>query len=301
MRTVQFVVVLVMTSACARIEASGPTLQVDMANVDLRVAPDTVLHIHELRGQFVPVGRRAPHLDDTRSYAVQIESGEIAIDAASLNALVTRALGGNRSNVEKLQLTIAEDGTMRQKGAIDKGIDIPFSAKSSVSVTPDGRIRVSTSSVKGFGVPMKPMMKIFGIEMDDLVRIKPGAGVEVHDNDLILDPSRLLATPAIRGRLNAVRIEHGSLVQVFTSSSPSRTNIQPTSPNHIYWRGGELSFGKLTMVDTDLELIDRDPKDPFDFSVEDWNAQLIAGYSKTLGNKGLRAYMPDYNDLRRER
>lgn len=33
----------------------------------------------------------------------------------------------------------------------------------------------------------------------------------------------------------------------------------------IYGRGSELQFGKLTTVDTDLELIDDDPKDPFVF------------------------------------
>ena len=35
------------------------------------------------------------------------------------------------------------------------------------------------------------------------------------------------------------------------------------------------------MIATDLELVDMDPKDPFDFSVERWNDQLVAGYSKT--------------------
>ena len=54
------------------------------------------------------------------------------------------------------------------------------------------------------------------------------------------------------------------------------------------------------MTETDLELVDLDPKDAFDFSVDDWNAQLVAGYSKTLPNRGLRAYMPDYNDLKKK-
>jgi hypothetical protein len=71
------------------------------------------------------------------------------------------------------------------------------------------------------------------------------------------------------------------------------------SRNFIYWRGGSLAFGKLTMSATDLELIDSDPKDPFDFSVDKWNDQLVAGYSKTTGARGLKAHMPDYNDLAR--
>jgi len=97
-----------------------------------------------------------------------------------------------------------------------------------------------------------------------------------------------------------VRIEADRMVQTFGTGQT--TGSQPSlSPNHIYWRGSQLSFGKLTMTDTDLELVDTDPKDPFDFSVDNWNAQLVAGYSKTLPNRGLRAYMPDYNDLKSKR
>ena len=146
-------------------------------------------------------------------------------------------------------------------------------------------------------VPMKPFMKIFSIEMDDLLKVKPGHGIAVADNDLILDPSQLLPAPAIRGRLTAVRIENGSLVQVFGSGAARPIASRPLSRNHIYWRGGQLSFGKLTMTDTDLELVDLDPRDPFDFSLRDWNAQLVAGYSKTLDNRGLKAYMPDYGEI----
>jgi len=53
------------------------------------------------------------------------------------------------------------------------------------------------------------------------------------------------------------------------------------------------------MTQTDLELIDMDPKDPFDFSAPRWNEQLVAGYSKNTGNRGLKAHMPDFNDLHR--
>ncbi len=51
------------------------------------------------------------------------------------------------------------------------------------------------------------------------------------------------------------------------------------------------------MTETDLELVDEDPRDSFDFSVDRWQDQLVAGYSKTTPARGLKAHMPDYNDL----
>ena len=103
----------------------------------------------------------------------------------------------------------------------------------------------------------------------------------------------------MHGKLTAVRVDKNALVQIFGSGDSPPLSESATAKNHIYWRGGQLSFGKLTMTETDLELIDLDPKDAFDFSVDGWNEQLVAGYSKTLPNRGLRAYMPDYNDLKK--
>jgi hypothetical protein len=140
-------------------------------------------------------------------------------------------------------------------------------------------------------------MKLFGLRMDDLVKVRKGSGIEVDGNDLIVDPARLIAAPAIHGHLTAVRIEGQRMVQTFGAAAGKSIAPRPLAQNHIYWRGSQLAFGRLTMNDTDLELVDTDPKDAFDFSVDNWNAQLVAGYSKTLANGGLKAFMADYNDL----
>jgi hypothetical protein len=65
------------------------------------------------------------------------------------------------------------------------------------------------------------------------------------------------------------------------------------------YRGGILRFGKLTMTDADMQLIDADPSDPFEFFPAHYNDQLVAGYSKTTATGGLRVYIPDYNKISR--
>ena len=70
----------------------------------------------------------------------------------------------------------------------------------------------------------------------------------------------------------------------------------PRTPrgNYIWFRGGTIRFGKLTMSDADLQLIDMHPADPFDFFSAKYSTQLVAGYSKNTPQQGLRTYMPDY-------
>ena len=52
------------------------------------------------------------------------------------------------------------------------------------------------------------------------------------------------------------------------------------------------------MTAADLQLIDADERDPFDFYPARYSEQLVAGYSKNTPAKGLATYMPDFADLR---
>ena len=180
-----------------------------------------------------------------------------------------------------MRITIDEEHQLQQKGVLDKGVPMPFNVKGGIEATADGRLRMHAAKVKGLGVPVNPLMKLLSIEMDDLVKVKPGHGVTVDGNDLILDPQQLLPPPLIRGKVTSVRVDDAVIVLSFGSGRPRQAVAPAVSKHYIYWRGGELQFGKLLMTNTDLELVDEDADDPFDFSVEHWNDQLVAGYSKT--------------------
>jgi hypothetical protein len=298
MRVVCVALVALAAIACGTVEASKPSVEVDMRNVDLHITPQIELQVRHLRGRFVAVGARpGPYLDDPSSYTVAVDTGEVAVDLPSLNAIVNRALERARSNVRRVEISVDDTGQIRQKGVVKKGINVPFDMKASLGVTPDGLIRIHTESVKGFGVPVNPLLKVLRVKTDDLIRVDPGHGIRVEGNDLLLDVSQLLPPPGFHGQLTSVRVDRGALIQVFGSGAAQPISPTATAKNHIYWRGGQLAFGKLTMTETDLELVDEDPQDSFDFSVDRWNEQLVAGYSKTTADRGLRAHMPDFNDL----
>lgn len=272
-----------------------------MKNVHLQVADGVILKIRSLRGALLRTAESRPPVFDIRdSFVIRIDAGEIAMSAASLTALMNNYVFAYRkSPIKDLEITTDEKGRLEQEGVLDKKVDIPFKVKAVVMPTPDGRIRVHATSIKAAGLPVKGLMGLLGIEMDDMVKIQSGRGIMVDDNDFILDPQWMLPPPRIRGDVRSVRIEGDDVVQVFGAGTDTGRRLSPYAqyPNYMYFRGGNLRFGKLTMADADLALIDQDPKDPFDFNLDRYNVQLVAGYSKNTPSKGLKTFMPDANDL----
>jgi hypothetical protein len=158
-----------------------------------------------------------------------------------------------------------------------------------------GRLRLRPTKIKTLGIPTKRLMALFGLELDNLITLREDRGARIDGDDLLLNPGALLPPPAIEGRLQSVNVEGGRIVQRY---GPGRLAAlkppDPSAANYMYYSGGILKFGKLTMTDTDMQLIDADPKDPFAFFQDRYNEQLVAGYSKNTPALGLKVYMPDY-------
>jgi hypothetical protein len=245
-----------------------------------------------------------PIFDDQRSYVLDVAAAEIAIDVTSLQNLMNDyVLAGDGAPLKDVQLAV-RDGRLELKGKLRKGIVVPFSAKASVGVTSDGRMKLHVESMKAIGVPAKGLLDLFGLEVDDLMTLTK-RGVTVSEDDIILEPGQIVPPPEIRGRLTHVAVTANGLVQTFGDAGTRRLaplpKPAPDARNFIYFGGGDIRFGKLTMTDADLQLIDADPRDPFDFFPAHYNQQLVAGYSKNTPAKGLKTYMPDYEDLRKGR
>jgi hypothetical protein len=274
---------------------------IEMRNLLLNVADGIVLRVRTLNGELVARNVRTPPVfDDPSSYTLRLKAAEMAMDAASLNALMARVFSGS-SPIKDLKLTIA-NGEIQQQGKLRKGIDVPFSMKTSVSATADGRLRLHATSLKAIGIPVKGMLDLFGVELDNLMKMPGQRGIQIEGDDILLSPTELLPPPATDGRVKAVQVvgDRLEMVMVGDAKPPARPSTlpDPSARNYVYFHGGNVRFGKLTMSDADLQLVDADPTDPFDFFPVRYLSQLVAGYSRTTPRGGLKVMMPDYGDLK---
>jgi hypothetical protein len=265
-------------------------------NVRFHAEAGAVLEVRWLKGTLVSTRPgQPPVFDDQRSFALEIDAGVVAISPASLTRLLNaNVFAFEGSPLTDVEVTI-EGGHLKQKATLHKGVPVPVSMEAEVAATPDGRVRLHPLHMSAAGVPSRGLLKTFGLELDDLVDSYRTRGFEVVDNDLLLSADRLVTAPAVRGKLTAIRIEGDRIVQVFGNAG--RADLPSAlSKNFMQYRGGVLRFGKLTMTDTDMQLLDADPRDTFDFDPARYVRQLVAGYSKNTPDGGLRVYMPDYDE-----
>jgi hypothetical protein len=270
--------------------------QVEMVNVNIHLDPALILHVHYLSGQFLPTRKgQPPAFDDKLSYIVAIDTAEVGVSAASMShALNAYVFNAPDAPLKNLTLSI-QGSQIKQTGTMNKGIGIPFEMTGTMSATPEGKIRIHATQVKAAHVPVKGLMKLLGLDMAKVVNTRKTKGVSVEGDDIILNPGQMLPPPLMQGHITAVSIRGDEIIQTF-----GRARTPPGGKhagNYMSYHGGVLRFGKLTMHDTDMQLIDTDPADPFDFFPERYQDQLVAGYSKTTATGGLLVYMPDFGKI----
>jgi hypothetical protein len=149
------------------------------------------------------------------------------------------------------------------------------------------------------GVDGNGLMRAFGLSLQKILDVKKARGVSVRGNDLYLNPSQLLPPPAFEGTLTGIRIDGDQLVQTFGGVSGESISVPDRSRRaYMFYKGGTLQFGKLLMLDAEMQIVPLKDQESFGFDLGRYKRQLVAGYSKTLEDSGLEVFMASVETLR---
>jgi len=272
-------------------------VHIAMKNVMYHYTGPIAVHIVQLQGELVPnkVGSIVV-FDDKNSFTIAMVSAEIAISCTALAQALNEDVFSAADAPIKAVTIESKNNRLVIRGKFHQKKDVPFETIGTVSANGDGRIRLHSEHVKAAHLPVKGIMDLLGLDLARLINTNKVQGIAVDKDDLIIDPQQILPAPRIRGKVTAVRIQGNDIVQVFGSErDPHRAPKQ--AGNFISLRDGEVRFGKLTMRDSDIVMVDLDEQDPFDFYIDHYQQQLIAGYTKTTPELGLRVYMRDFSKL----
>ena len=270
-------------------------------DVDLRLFADARIHVIRLTGTATSIRPGEPvALDDKNAYTIEVEGAETWIGWSDLsNILNEYTFAFDGAPVGDLTIDREEDEDQHDqvelKGDLKSALGLRFEIEGRPEVTPDGRIRIRTTSVQALDIPVEGLMHALGLDAADLMGNLEERGLSFEGDDLILDASRAFPPPRMSGRVVAVRVEEGGLS--ITLGDPDAAP-RPGRANHLWFRGGMILIGRMTQTNADLRILDDDPRDPFDFVPDQMNSQLAAGYAKMSTEGALTMFVPDYNDIR---
>jgi hypothetical protein len=275
-------------------------VQVQMHNVMYHFTDQVVVHLINVGGSLVPTkAGHVPVFDDKESFELRIAAAEITMDPQSLaNVLNTHVFTAKDAPLKDISVSIEKDH-LKVKGKLHQKGDVGFETEGQLSATPEGKIRLHAEKIRALHLPVKGLMDLFGVDIADLIKNGNVRGVQAEKDDLILDPGEILPPPRISGKITDIHLEGNNIVQIF--GEPKKYPwAKVSAQNYMAYRGNRLQFGKLLMADTDMVIVDPDPRDPFDFYLDRYKDQLVAGYSKTTPTFGLRVYMVDFNKLKQK-
>jgi hypothetical protein len=283
-------------------DSTRPITRTSMRHVDFYVDTAVVLHIRHLDGRMRSKEGGPILFDDKNSFIITIDTAEVGLNGNDLTGLLNKFVFGYKGSPLSHLHMRTEGDHLVLKGRMHKGITISFQITSTMDVTPDGLIRIHPTKTEILGIDGEKLMKFLGLTLEKLLDLRGATGATVHGNDIFLDVAKTLPPPSIEGRIVSVRVEGDELVQTFGKTErhePFHALVPPDTkaPNYMFYKGGTLRFGRLLMLDAEMQIVDLDPGDVFRFDLSRYNAQLVAGYERTLADGGLEVWMRDVDKL----
>ena len=287
----------------ARTSDQDTLTQVSMRDVNFYVIPNAALRIRKLRGTVRSVKGGPIVFDDKNSFVIHLTYAEIGLNGNDITTLMNKYIFAYPGAPLKRLKVHTSGSRLVQTGVMHKILDIPFEITADVSVTPEGLIRLHPVKTKILGVDGNSLMKAFGLTLQKILDLSKAKGVTVKGNDLFLDPTLILPPPVIEGHATAIRTDGDELLQTFGTVAEATPLPPPdtAASAYMFYRGGTLHFGKLLMLDAEMQIVDLRPTGWFNFDLDKYKDQLVAGYERTLPSLGLEVYMLGLEKLGTER
>jgi hypothetical protein len=191
---------------------------------------------------------------------------------------------------------LAEADQIKLKGTLHKVIPLPVELLGGVTTTSDNRIQLHVTKLNVLKIPLKGLLGGLHIELSDLFQPKGIPGIEVSGNDLFFDTFKLLPPPHIRGQLTKVRVVSPDIEEVFGNAEDTVARVEEWR-NFLRLNDGTIDFGKLTMHHVDLIMVDLSDDAWFDLDLNNYQNQLVNGYTRMTPQAGLQIFMPDLDSL----
>ena len=278
----------------ASTSSSGPTT-IYAHNLMLRKGDNGFrVYVRWLRGQMARTSRNVnPSFDEPESFYIDVKTGVIHTNVGDLANFLNQDV--KNSPLKNIKLSGDRD-QLKLTGTLHKVIPLPIEVISTIGVAPDNRIQIHVNKINVLKIPFKKLLGSFNVTVASLFSSTQIDGVEVKDNDIFLDTGKAVPPPHIRGQLTSVKIINPDFQQIYGDAKEDVTRVEQWR-NFLQLRGGTIDFGKLTMRQVDLMMVDLSNNAWFDLDLTNYQDQLVNGYTRMTPQAGLQIFMPSLDQI----
>ncbi len=273
---------------------SAPT-NVYAHNLMLRKGPTGFrIYVRWLRGQMARTSRTVnPSFDDPESFFIDVKNGIVHTNVGDLANFLNQGI----TNSPLTNIKLSGDGDqLKLNGTLHKVIPLPIEVISTIGVAPDNRIQIHVTKINVLEIPIKKILGGMSVTVSSLFHPGDIPGVEVKGNDIFLDTGKAVPPPHIRGQLTSVRIINPDFQEIYGNAQEDVTRVEQWR-NYLQLHGGTIDFGKLTMRQVDLMMVDLSNNAWFDLDLANYQDQLVNGYTRMTPQAGLQIFMPSLDQI----
>jgi hypothetical protein len=268
-------------------------------NLMLRKGPTGFrIYVRWLRGQLARTSRNVnPSFDDPDSFFIDVKAGVVHTNVGDLANFLNQGI----TNSPLTGIKLSGDGNqLKLTGTLHKVIPLPIEVISTIGVAPDNRIQIHVNKINLLKIPFKKLLGGMDITVSSLFHPGDIPGVEVKENDIFLDTAKAVPPPHIRGQLTSVRIINPDFQEIYGNAQEDVERVEQWR-NYLQLHGGTIDFGKLTMRQVDLMMVDLSNNAWFDLDLNNYQDQLVNGYTRMTPQAGLQIFMPSLDQIPAEK
>jgi hypothetical protein len=297
------------------VQASKKGAFVKIKNVDFRFTPQIKLNIKTLDAELAPLPPATiVNFDDLNSFQIKVLAGEAHLHSDVMKHIFQDHIfnyEGAPLKIKTIDLIDSKEGVdehhVKLTGELKFLFWIEFEMLGKLVLDKENmKLIILAEKMTALHNPFtKELLSLIALDLEKLLQPLPqGRGIAVRKNQIIVSPYSLFPPPMLNGNISQIRNKNNFVILNFDNAFKLQVPQMPKEnvSNFFFVFNGNVKFGQLfmDMIGTaNMQMVDSDSKDPFDFYLKEYFKVLTSPSTKVLmqPNKSVLVEMGDYGDL----
>lgn len=275
----------------------GRSVSMRLQNVRFKWSPRVYIDCTDMAVRAVPVNHEAVDFDDLASFVLALQQSSVLLRPSVLEGMLNESVFNYpESKLRDLKVQLGQEDkgwAVRMTGKVDMVTWIPFSMVAYLTVDhATNTLVMNIDRMKVFGfLPATKLVRLGPFQLEKIITMPPNRSLMISGNKIMVKPFALFPPPRVTGTVSNVTVGAEGIRLTFAGKAIPAPQLD--ARNYVYLRGGRATFGHFCMLDTDILILDQNPRTPFNFSLANYQSLIPRSRLDIHDLRSVRVTMPD--------